>query len=60
MKAKQVTTVTVTDPDTQLDVDVAIYKEESGAMVGVDASYVEQDIGPVLSPVCNGVLELEE
>jgi hypothetical protein len=52
--------VTVTDPDTQLEVDVAIYKEESGAMVGVDASYVEQDIGPVMSPVCNGVLELEE
>ena len=57
--AKQVATVTVRDPDSGLDNEVVIYLEASGNMTGVDASYVEQDIGPVHSSVGNGVLELE-
>ena len=59
MNAKQVTVVEIQDPDTGLPVHLAVYKEESGGMVGVDASYVEQDVGPVLSPFGNGVLTLD-
>ncbi|WP_026959844.1 hypothetical protein [Aliagarivorans taiwanensis] len=52
-KAHFVADVTVTDPDTQAPVDVAIYKDQqSGAMFGVDCSYLmllaEDD--PVFSP----------
>lgn len=41
---KHVTTVTVIDPDTGLPCDVEIRKTESGALVGLDAAYLE-DIG---------------
>lgn len=54
-RTKHVTTITVTDPDSGLPVDVEILKMETGPMVGVDASYLEQDIGPVLSPYDPGV-----
>jgi hypothetical protein len=56
--AKAVTTVTVVDPDAQAEVRVLIFKEQSGAMGGVDESYVEQQIGPVISPHENGQLRL--
>jgi hypothetical protein len=59
MKAKFVTTVTVTDPDSELPVDVGIYKEAGGGMFGVDNSYLEVDVGPVVSPHGNGELEIE-
>jgi exosome complex RNA-binding protein Rrp4 len=46
LKAKLVTEVTVIDPDSHLQVAVAIYKEiESGSMFGIDSSYVEQVLG---------------
>ena len=57
VKAKEVKTITVTDPDTKLPVEVMIYKEEGGGMGGVDASYVEQEIGPVVSSHGNGDLD---
>jgi len=60
VKAKQTSVTTVTDPDTHMPVDVAIFKEEGGAMIGVDASYLEQDVGPAHSPVGNGILVIEE
>jgi hypothetical protein len=41
-KAKFITEVTVTDPDTNLPVEVAIYKHEGGGMFGVDSSYLDQ------------------
>jgi len=50
IKSKYVTTITVTDPDSKLDVEVEIRKLESGGMVGIDGSYLEQDVGPVYSP----------
>ena len=59
VEAVQISVTTVTDPDTGNEVDVTIYKEEGGAMVGVDSSYVEQDIGPVISSVGNGPLLIE-
>ena len=57
VKAKEVTTVTVTDPDTGNAVDVMIFKEETGGMGGVDASYVEQKVGSIISPHDNGMLD---
>lgn len=48
-KGLQVAVVVVRDPDTGNDVDVAIFKLEGGGMMGVDASFVEQEVGPVYS-----------
>jgi len=41
-KAKFVKEITVTDPDTGGDVEVAIYKHQNGGMFGVDSSFIEQ------------------
>jgi len=60
MNARQIGTVTVRDPDTGFLVEVAILKEEGGATIGVDASYLEQNLGPVYSSVGNGVLTLRK
>lgn len=57
--AKFVTEVEVIDPDTKNPIKVSIYKEEHGGMIGIDSSYIEQDIGEVISPFGNGELELE-
>lgn len=43
MDIKQISVITVTDPDSQLPVDVVIYKMSNGAMVGLDASAVENE-----------------
>jgi len=50
MKTKFVTEIIVIDPDSGNEVGVAIYKLENGGMVGIDSSFIEQDIGPVYSP----------
>jgi hypothetical protein len=44
--------ITVTDPDTQGDVDITIYKDSlSGGMFGVDASFVDaKDLDELSSP----------
>lgn len=52
---KHVAIVTVTDPDSKAPVDVEIRKLESGGMVGIDASYLEQEVGSVWSPYDRGV-----
>lgn len=53
--ARQISVITVTDPDSHLPVEVAIYKDDSsGAMFGVDASFIEQEAGPVYSPFVRG------
>ncbi len=40
----QVSVITVTDPESHLPVEVAIYKDlTSGGMIGVDASHIEQE-----------------
>ena len=57
-KAKFIKEVEIIDPDTFMSVMVAIYKEESGGMLGVDSSYVAQEIDNVISPHGNGKLEL--
>ena len=49
-KARQFATIPVTDPDTGELVDVALLKIETGAIVGIDASFLEQEVGPIMSP----------
>lgn len=63
IKGKLVQTVNVIDPDTQGEVAVAIYKLETGGMVGVDESFLANTDEPVYSPYDNGVqlnLEFDE
>jgi hypothetical protein len=48
----------VIDPDTNLEVEVEIRKLESGGMVGIDGSWLEQDVGPVYSPYDKNVVLL--
>jgi len=60
IKAKFVTEITVIDPDSKLPVQVAIYKEQSGGMFGVDSSFLENTEEPVLSPFGNGEVDIEE
>lgn len=50
IKSVYVDTVTVSDPDSKLPVELEIRKLEGGGMVGIDASYLEADVGPVYSP----------
>lgn len=59
MKTKFVKEVIVIDPDTGNEVGVGIYKlETGGGMIGIDSSYLEQDVGPVYSPFDENI-ELE-
>lgn len=53
---KVITTVTITDPDTNLPVEVTIVKEEGGGMFGIDSSYLANTEEPILSPFGNGVI----
>ena len=41
-KAKYVKEITVQDPDTGGDVELAIYKHENGGMFAIDCSFLEQ------------------
>jgi hypothetical protein len=58
IKTEYVQTITVIDPDSGGDVSVEVRKLETGPMVGIDESYLEQEVGPVFSPYDGGV-ELE-
>ena len=40
--AKYVKEITVIDPDTQGEVEIAIYKHENGGMFGIDGSFLDQ------------------
>lgn len=60
MDAKQVDTVTVTDPDTHAPVDVTIMKESAGGMFGVDSSFIHQGVGDVFSPFGNGKINVRD
>lgn len=51
---KEVATITVTDPDSKLPVEVLIIKLETGGMMGVDASFFNED-KPIYSPFDKGV-----
>jgi len=53
--AKYVKTVKVTDPDTGNEVAIQIMKLETGGMVGLDESFLENTDEPVYSPYDVGV-----
>lgn len=40
--AKFVSEIRVTDPDTQLPVEVDLFKHENGGMFAIDASFLDQ------------------
>jgi hypothetical protein len=47
--------VTVRDPDSGLDVELEIRKDLAfGALVGLDGSYLDEDVGPVFDPYNRG------
>lgn len=50
-----VANVTVEDPDSHAEVELEIRKLDTGAMVGIDGSFLESDVGPVYSPYDCGV-----
>jgi hypothetical protein len=43
--------VTVTDPDTQADVTLEVYKHENGGMFAVDSSFLAQEFEEDETPV---------
>ena len=50
MKSKFVAIVNVIDPDTKAVIEVEIRKLDSGGMIGIDGSFLDQDVGPIYSP----------
>jgi hypothetical protein len=42
MEAKFVTEISVTDPDTNGQVKLAVYKHENGGMFAMDSEYLDQ------------------
>lgn len=48
VNGKEVDTVTVVDPDSNLPVEVTIIKLETGGMMGVDTSFFNEDL-PIYS-----------
>jgi hypothetical protein len=44
-KAKFVLELTVTDPDSKGEVQLAVYKHQNGGMFAMDSSFVEQVLG---------------
>jgi len=44
MEAKFVTEITVTDPDSNAPVELAVFKHENGGMFAIDSSYVDQEL----------------
>ena len=61
-ESKYIGKVTVTDPDTDAPVELEIRKlVVSGAMVGIDTSYIEQEVDEVYSPYNeNTVIDIPE
>jgi hypothetical protein len=56
-----VTVVTVIDPDSKMPVDLEIRKlVESGAMIGIDASFLESDVDNVNNPYNPGTIEIPD
>lgn len=53
--SKQFATIVVTDPDTGAEVSVTMIKLDTGGIVGVDTSFLENTEEPVYSPFDCGV-----
>lgn len=50
IKGKFVKSITVFDEDSRAEVQVSIYKLETGGMIGVDESFLANTDEPVYSP----------
>ena len=50
IESKFVKVIEVIDPDTNAPIEIEIRKLDTGAMIGLDGSYLEQDVGVVYSP----------
>jgi hypothetical protein len=50
IKGKFVKTIDVVDPDSGFEVQVSLYKLETGGMIGVDESFLMNTDEPVYSP----------
>jgi len=48
--SKEVETIVVTDPDTDLPVHITIMKLSNGAMIGIDESFIANTDEPLFSP----------
>ena len=59
MKVKFIKEITVIDPDTNSPVELSIYKEEAGGIIGIDSSFLSNTEEDVISPFGNGKLEIE-
>lgn len=58
LKLKYVDELEVTDPDSGLPVHITIVKMETGGMVGIDSSFLDNTDEPVFSPYDRNI-ELE-
>lgn len=50
INTKQISRVKVIDPDTKNEVEVTILKLETGGMIGIDSSFLENTDEDVYSP----------
>lgn len=58
---KFVMTITIMDPDTGNPVNLEIRKcMESGALVGIDGSFLEQDVAEIRNPYNEGELDIPD
>lgn len=61
IKAKSIKVISVLDFDSGFPIDLQVLKLETGGMIAIDASFIEQDIGPVYSPFDEGIeLDIED
>lgn len=55
IKVKLIKVIQVIDPDSNAPVDITILKMETGGMIGIDSSFLENTEEPVFSPFDEGV-----
>lgn len=61
INTKQISRVKVIDPDTKNEVEVTILKLETGGIIGIDSSFLENTDEDVYSPFDKNVkLNIEE
>ena len=56
IQAKWISDITIIDPDTKGEVEVSMFKHDSGGIIGIDASFIEQmcsDNNPIINDPFN-------
>jgi hypothetical protein len=60
VKGKHIQTITVTDPDSKLPVELAIFKLANGAVIGIDESFISNTDEDICNPYTkNSLLDLD-